>query len=113
AVRGFDGQMTLAAEDGWTLRNDLSLGLDELLRVSGHQLYAGLDMGRVGGPAAAWLSGRTLAGAVFGLRGRAALPAAANAVNASYDVSVGWPLTKPESLKAASTVFAATLMFEF
>ena len=27
AVRGFDGQMTLAAEDGWSLRNDLSLNL--------------------------------------------------------------------------------------
>nr|WP_232732816.1 ShlB/FhaC/HecB family hemolysin secretion/activation protein [Achromobacter ruhlandii] len=113
AVRGFDGQMTLAAEDGWTLRNDLSLDLGELLRLPGHQGYAGLDVGRVGGPSAMWLSGRTLAGAVIGLRGRAALPGAANAVSASYDVSAGWPLQKPESLKTASPVFAATLMFEF
>lgn len=109
AVRGFDGQMTLAAEDGWTLRNDLSLGLDKLLRVPGHQLYAGLDAGRVGGPSAASLSGRTLIGAVAGLRGQIGLPY----VNASYDLSAGWPLKKPESLKTASTVFAAVLMFEF
>ncbi|WP_447920686.1 ShlB/FhaC/HecB family hemolysin secretion/activation protein [Achromobacter aegrifaciens] len=109
AVRGFDGQMTLAAEDGWTLRNDLSLGLDKLLSVPGQQLYAGLDVGRVGGPSAAWLSGRTLVGAVAGLRGRIAMPY----VNASYDLSAGWPLKKPESLKTASTVFAAALMFEF
>ena len=109
AVRGFDGQMTLAAEDGWTLRNDLSLGLDKLLRVPGHQLYTGLDVGRVGGPSAASLSGRTLVGAVAGLRGRLAMPY----VNASYDLSAGWPLKKPESLKTASTVFAAVLMFEF
>ncbi|WP_277404977.1 ShlB/FhaC/HecB family hemolysin secretion/activation protein, partial [Achromobacter xylosoxidans] len=108
-----DGQMTLAAEDGWTLRNDLSLSLEEVLREPGHQMYAGLDVGRVGGPSAAWLSGRTLAGVVTGLRGRIALPGAANAVNASYDLSAGWPLQKPESLKTASTMFAATLMFEF
>src|SRR5690606_10198759 len=29
-VRGFDGQMTLAAEDGWSLRNELSLNLEPL-----------------------------------------------------------------------------------
>ncbi|MCH1990906.1 ShlB/FhaC/HecB family hemolysin secretion/activation protein, partial [Achromobacter xylosoxidans] len=52
AVRGFDGQMTLAAEDGWTLRNDLSLNLGNL----GQQLYTGLDAGRVGGPSAEYLA---------------------------------------------------------
>ncbi|PJM66623.1 ShlB/FhaC/HecB family hemolysin secretion/activation protein, partial [Achromobacter ruhlandii] len=70
-------------------------------------------VGRVGGPSAMWLSGRTLAGAVIGLRGRAALPGAANALSASYDLSAGWPLKKPDNLKTQSTVFAATLMFEF
>ncbi|QCS65091.1 MULTISPECIES: ShlB/FhaC/HecB family hemolysin secretion/activation protein [Achromobacter] len=109
AVRGFDGQMTLASEDGWTLRNDLSLNLDALASLPGQQLYAGLDVGRVGGPSAAYLSGRTLVGAVAGLRGRLSLPY----VNASYDFSAGWPLKKPESLKTASTVFAMALMFEF
>ncbi len=105
AVRGFDGQMTLASEDGWSLRNDLSLNLGDL----GQQLYAGLDVGRVGGPSAEFLSGRTLAGAVAGLRGRVAMPY----VNASYDLSAGWPLKKPENLKTSNTVFALSLMFEF
>lgn len=105
AVRGFDGQMTLAAEDGWTLRNDLSLNLGNL----GQQLYTGLDAGRVGGPSAEYLASRTLVGAVAGLRGRIAMPY----VNASYDLSAGWPLKKPDNLKTQSTVFAATLMFEF
>ncbi|KMJ88379.1 peptide ABC transporter permease [Achromobacter xylosoxidans] len=105
AVRGFDGQMTLAAEDGWTLRNDLSLNLGNL----GQQLYTGLDAGRVGGPSAEYLASRTLIGAVAGLRGRIAMPY----VNASYDLSAGWPLKKPDNLKTQSTVFAATLMFEF
>lgn len=109
AVRGFDGQMTLAAEDGWTLRNDLSLNLGNL----GQQLYTGLDAGRVGGPSAEYLASRTLVGAVAGLRGRITIPGAANTVNASYDLSAGWPLKKPDNLKTQSTVFAATLMFEF
>ncbi|MGY6269029.1 ShlB/FhaC/HecB family hemolysin secretion/activation protein [Achromobacter denitrificans] len=105
AVRGFDGQMTLASEDGWTLRNDLSLNLGEL----GQQLYAGLDAGRVGGPSAQYLTDRSLVGAVTGLRGRIAMPY----VNASYDLSAGWPLKKPDNLQTQSTVFAAALMFEF
>lgn len=109
AVRGFDGQMTLAAEDGWTLRNDLSFNLDGVTGLPGQQLYTGLDVGRVGGPSAAYLSGRTLVGAVAGLRGRLSIPY----VNASYDLSAGWPLKKPESLKTASTVFAMAVMFEF
>ncbi len=109
AVRGFDGQMTLAAEDGWTLRNDLSWNLDAVTGLPGQQLYAGLDVGRVGGPSAAYLSGRTLVGAVAGVRGRFSIPY----VNASYDLSAGWPLKKPESLETASTVFAMAVMFEF
>jgi hemolysin activation/secretion protein len=109
AVRGFDGQMTLAAEDGWTLRNDLSLNLEGLTGAPGQQLYTGVDVGRVGGPSTAYLSGRTLVGAVAGVRGRLSLPY----VNASYDLSAGWPLKKPESLKTASTVFAMAVMFEF
>lgn len=104
-VRGFDGQMTLAAEDGWTLRNDLSLNLGDL----GQQIYAGLDAGRVGGPSAQFLSDRALIGAVVGLRGRIALPFA----NASYDLSAGWPLKKPDNLKTPRTVFSASLMFDF
>ncbi len=107
-VRGFDGQMTLAAEDGWSLRNELSLNL-EPLGIPGQQLYAGVDVGRVGGPSAEYLSGRTLVGAALGLRGRLPMPY----LNASYDFSAGWPLHKPDSLKTASTVFAAALMFEF
>lgn len=109
AVRGFDGQVTLAAEDGWTLRNDLSLDLERVTGVPGQQLYTGVDVGRVGGPSAAYLSGRTLVGAVAGLRGRFSLPY----INASYDLSAGWPLKKPESLQTASTVFAMAVMFEF
>lgn len=109
AVRGFDGQITLAAEDGWTLHNDVSLLLDGLTGLPGQQIYTGLDVGRVGGPSARYLSGRTLVGAVAGIRGRYALPY----VNASYDLSAGWPLQKPDSLKTATTTFALVVMLEF
>lgn len=109
AVRGFDGQITLAAEDGWTLRNDVSLSLDGLAGITGQQIYTGLDVGRVGGPSARYLTGRTLVGAVAGIRGRYALPY----VNASYDLSAGWPLKKPESLQTAATTIAVAVMLEF
>ena len=47
AVRGLDGHMTLAAENGWTLRNDLSLNLDCFLDARGHEIYTGVDVGHV------------------------------------------------------------------
>eukprot|EP00887_Chlorella_sp_A99_P004397 scaffold37.g4397.t1 len=109
AVRGFDGQMTLASENGWTLRNDLSLNLGGLIDAPGQEFYAGLDVGRVGGPFARYLSGRTLMGTVIGLRGHFALPFVA----ASYDLSAGWPLQKPTALKTTSTVVVVAIAFEF
>jgi len=109
SVRGFDGQRTLASENGWTLRNDLSLNLASLIGVPGQELYTGLDVGRVGGPFAQYLSGRTLVGTVIGWRGRFALPFGA----ASYDLSLGWPLHKPAALKTASPVGIAAILFEF
>lgn len=63
----------------------------------------------MGGPSARYLSGRTLVGAVAGIRGRYGLPY----VNASYDLSAGWPLKKPDSLKTAATTFALVVMLEF
>lgn len=108
AVRGFDGQRTLASENGWTLRNDLSLNLAGLIGVPGQELYTGLDVGRVGGAFAQYLSGRMLVGTVIGWRGRFALPFGA----VSYDLSVGWPLHKPSALKTARPVGSAALLFE-
>jgi hemolysin activation/secretion protein len=105
AVRGFDGQMTLSAESGWVLRNDLSLNLGD----SGQQLYTGVDAGHVSGPAADFLAGRTLVGAVVGVRGRFAMPY----VTASYDLSAGWPLKKPDTLKTDSPSIALSVLFDF
>ncbi|WP_454690810.1 ShlB/FhaC/HecB family hemolysin secretion/activation protein [Achromobacter aloeverae] len=105
AVRGFDGQMTLSAESGWSWRNELALALGD----SGQQLYTGVDAGRVSGPAAKYLAGQTLIGLVAGVRGRLSIPYVA----ASYDLSAGWPLKKPDALKTDSPTVAFSLTLEF
>jgi hemolysin activation/secretion protein len=45
-VRGFDGESSLSAERGWTLRSDWSVALGE----SGYEAYLALDVGEVSGP---------------------------------------------------------------
>lgn len=90
-VRGFDGENILAAERGWLVRNDLGLAL----APSGQELYLGLDYGEVGGPSAASLAGRRLAGAVLGLRG--------GYKGFYYDVFAGKPVYKPKRFQTANT----------
>lgn len=90
SVRGFDGERSLIGERGWWWRNELSAPLGD----SGQQLYAGVDMGRVGGPSAQWLAGQRLAGAVLGWRGHwGAL---------QHDVFLGVPLHRPEGFRTAN-----------
>ena len=62
-VRGFDGQRTLNAENGWYWRNELALGV-----LPGVEIYAGLDSGAVAGPSTALLVGTKLTGSVVGVR---------------------------------------------
>jgi hemolysin activation/secretion protein len=105
AVRGFDGQMTLAGQDGWVWRNDVSLNLG----ATGQQLYTGLDVGRVSGPATPHLSSATLVGAVVGVRGSVAVPY----VSTNYDLAAGWPLKKPDVLKADQPTITFSVQFTF
>jgi len=99
-VRGFDGNVTLAAERGWFLRNELQLSLAD----SGQALYAGLDHGRVSGPSAQALAGRQLTGAVLGLRG------AGHGFN--YDLFVGWAIAKPEGFRTSKPVAGFQLSYQ-
>jgi hemolysin activation/secretion protein len=105
AVRGFDGQMTLSSESGWALRNDLALQLG----ASAQQAYVGLDAGQVLGPAVRWLAGRTLVGAVVGVRGPVSIPH----VTANYDFSLGWALKKPAGLRTAAPVLTLSVLMAF
>ncbi|AXW61576.1 peptide ABC transporter permease [Ralstonia solanacearum] len=103
-VRGFDGQLTLAAEDGWFWRNELAW------RVAGQAIYAGVDMGKVHGPSAEFLLGDKLVGAVVGVRGR--VPSR-SMLAFNYDVSFGWPLYKPVGLRTQQPAVMAQVGVEF
>jgi hemolysin activation/secretion protein len=104
SVRGFDGQNTLAAEHGWSWRNELGW------RVGSHTPFLALDIGRVSGRSAGSLAGTTLAGAALGMRGQ--LPATRYAL-LDYEVTLGWPLVKPRGLPAGhpSLLFQMTTRF--
>lgn len=96
-VRGFDGERTLSADKGWSVRNTLSW----VTPIPNQELYLGADYGEITGRGADQNLGRHLAGGAIGLRG-AITPA-----NLSYDVSMATPFSKPDGFKTD----AATLAF--
>ncbi|AUX86619.1 hypothetical protein C3F34_11605 [Acinetobacter sp. ACNIH2] len=90
-VRGFDGEQTLMADNGFLVRNEISGSIAKLPM----QWYSGIDYGEVGGKTAYEpnpLLGTSLMGAVAGLRGQVLK-------SVSYDVFVGTPLKKPDHYK--------------
>lgn len=100
-VRGFDGESSLLADRGWLLRNELAWSLG----TSGAALYAGLDFGRVGGPSARHLPGRSLAGAVLGLRGQhGAL---------GWELFAGTSLRKPQAMHSHSPSLGFSLQLSY
>jgi hemolysin activation/secretion protein len=101
SVRGFDGENSLAAERGWTLRNDISAALGQ----SGQEFYVGLDYGQVGGPSSEQLAGKKLAGAVLGLRG--------SFQGLQYDIFWGEPIDKPENFRTSGGVAGFHLNYSF
>lgn len=99
-VRGFDGESSLSGERGWSLRNDLSLGLG-----GGQEFYVAADYGRIGGPSAQWQSGRDLAGMALGLRG--------GWQQLSWDGFVGSALHKPANFPTDYTTFGFSLAWRY
>ena len=100
-VRGFDGELSLSAERGTLLRNDLSWALGG----SGQELYAGLDYGDVSGPSSELLVGKSLSGAAIGLRGAVK--------SLQYDVFAAKPLRKPEGFRTSDYTVGVSLNFSF
>lgn len=92
-VRGFDGNAVLLAENGWTLRNELSLPVAVPGLTEG-SFFMALDAGRVWGRSDGLLVGHFLAGAGFGLRGRRQAW--------QFDLSVGTPVAMPEGFRSAA-----------
>ncbi|WP_244138330.1 ShlB/FhaC/HecB family hemolysin secretion/activation protein [Burkholderia stabilis] len=105
AVRGFDQQLTLATESGWVMSNEFAWYVPT--PVGTQALYAGIDAGRVRGPAAQYLIGEALVGAVVGMRGNLA-PRNVLGAALNYDVSLGFPLSKPDGFQTSSP----TLLFQ-
>jgi hemolysin activation/secretion protein len=101
SVRGFDGENSLSAERGSTLRNELAVDLDIPL----HEVYVALDHGRVGGLSSQLLAGKKLLGAALGIRGSYA--------KAQYELFIGRPLSKPQGLETSKTTAGFSLNFNF
>ncbi len=104
-VRGYDGEQTLMADNGFLVRNELSGSIAKLPM----QWYSGIDYGEVGGTTAHYpnpLVGTSLLGAVVGLRGQVFK-------SVSYDAFVGAPLKKPEYFKTDdfTTGFSVNWMY--
>lgn len=96
SVRGFDGERTLSASNGWLVQNTLSWQTPLPLQ----ELYLGADYGEVSGNSTTQsdLTGQHLAGSVLGICG------AFGNTGVSYDASVGIPLSKPAGFKTDPVV---------
>ncbi|MDA5547900.1 ShlB/FhaC/HecB family hemolysin secretion/activation protein [Yersinia massiliensis] len=101
SVRGFDGERTLNADQGWTVRNDLGW----YTPLPGHELYVGVDYGEVSGRSDPYLLGQHLAGSVIGVRG--------TVLNTRYDLFAGKPLSKPDGFKADSVTVGFNLNWQY
>lgn len=100
-VRGFDGELTLASENGVFWRNNLETALGR----TGSVLYLGLDAGRLYGPRVQYLLGDTLAGTAIGLRGGIG--------SLRYDLFAGWALVRPQRFQTATPAAGVNLIYPF
>jgi hemolysin activation/secretion protein len=108
-VRGFDGQQTLIADNGWLLRNEL---VAPILHT-GQAIYWGLDYGQVGGQSSALLVGKELIGSVIGLRGSGLASGLKALSGFNYDVFIGKPLKKPEGFTSYDTTAGFNLSWSY
>ncbi|SMD05084.1 ShlB/FhaC/HecB family hemolysin secretion/activation protein [Sporomusa malonica] len=99
-VRGFDGEQTLAAENGWYLRNELSVPIKE----SGPEVYLALDVGQISGASVNQAPGKSLVGSTVGVRG--------NLGTAQYDVFVGTPIKRPAGMRVPDKVVGFQLLYQ-
>lgn len=100
-VRGFDGELTLSADDGWLVRNELAWRTP----LQNQELYLGVDYGEVSNNSKDRLMGNHLAGGVVGLRG--------NVLNTGYDLFAGIPLSKPDGFETSPAVFGFSLSWQY
>lgn len=100
SVRGFDGELSLSADNGWYVRNELSWATPMT-----NELYLGLDYGEVSGANSGRLLGKRLAGSALGVRG--------SLYGIYYDAFVGTPIYKPDGFKANSVTMGFYLSWSY
>lgn len=100
SVRGFDGELTLLADRGWTVQNELAWRLPY-----SQELYVGIDYGEVSGHGSADLIGKELMGSVVGLRGQLS--------SFYYDFFAGVPIHKPAGFKTDSVTLGFMVSFSY
>lgn len=102
-VRGFDGELSLMAPRGWYWQNNIAWSYQPQ-----HQIYLGADLGHIATNQISPQLGKTLAGAVIGLKGQFKVGGML-----SYDVFAGKPLYKPQYFKTAKTTGGFSLNYAF
>jgi hemolysin activation/secretion protein len=100
SVRGFDGELTLKADRGWYIRNELAWQAP-----FNYEPYLGLDTGEVSGAKSEYLLGRHLTGGVIGVRG--------NHYGFSYDAFAGTPIRKPKGFKTNPLVLGFSVNWNY
>ena len=100
-VRGFDGELSLSGEKGWLWRNEL--GWD--IANKGHELYLGIDRGKVHSSQEELQIGDSLMGGAIGLRGKL--------WGINYDYFVGVPIKKPEGFRTSHVTTGFNVSYRF
>jgi hemolysin activation/secretion protein len=100
SVRGFDGELTLAADRGFYVRQEVALTMDPH-----RETYLGIDYGQVYGPASELLLGHHLSGGALGVRG--------SLLGVNYDAFASIPIYKPELLKTDRVTFGFNLNWSY
>lgn len=98
-VRGFDGELTLSGDSGFTVQNELAWNF-----ADDKQLYLGVDYGKVFRQPEDSL-GNELIGSALGLRGQL--------WGINYDLFVGMPLKKPDGFRTSHQVAGFNLSYQF
>ncbi|MDP8099221.1 ShlB/FhaC/HecB family hemolysin secretion/activation protein [Pasteurella atlantica] len=102
-VRGFTGEQTLSAEQGWYLRNDIVWQYND-----NHRVYLGLDVGKVFGDKNKNLVSDTLSGMTLGFNGQYK-----HYGNWHYDLFISTPLKKPTKFDTDKVVTGFNISYSF
>lgn len=99
-VRGFDGENSLSADEGWYWRNELGWQVP----ATQQELYIALDHGEVDGHGSDMLAGKRLTGDALGVRG--------HLYGTDYDMFISHPISSPEDFRTASVTAGFSLSWQ-